>query len=132
MFFFIIIIINRHRLLTFLYKFHDSLSILHGIAFSSGKLRLEGEVGGKEPSTLLFFCLYQVDIIVIASVATRTVSLWPVRLLPSVLPLYSSFSSSFPSSSPPRQCPIPQFPFPPPYPLSFPPSFPSSCQTCVD
>ena len=51
--------------LTFLHKFHDSLSILHGITFSSYQLRLEGRMGGEEPSILLSFCLYQVVIIVV-------------------------------------------------------------------
>ena len=47
--------------LTFLY----SLSVLRGIASSSGLFLLEGEVGGEEPSTLLSFCLNQIDIIVV-------------------------------------------------------------------
>ena len=38
--------------------------MLHGIASSSGQLQLEGEVDGEEPSILLYFYLYQVDIIV--------------------------------------------------------------------
>ena len=50
-------------------------------------VQLEGWVGGEVPSTLLSFCLssryYS------SSVATRTVSLGPVVLLLSFLPLYS-------------------------------------------
>ena len=44
------------------HKFHDSVSIPHGIASSSSQLWLEGQVGGEEPSTLLCFSLYQVYI----------------------------------------------------------------------
>ena len=51
--------------LSFLYKFHNSLSIIYGIASSSIQLQLEGGMNGEEPSTLLSFCLYQVDIIVV-------------------------------------------------------------------
>ena len=57
--------------------------------------RLEGEVGGEEPSTLLSSCLYQVDTI--------------AGLLLSVLPVYSSVLSTYP-------------PFPPPVYPSLPPS----------
>ena len=52
-------------LLTFLYIFQDYISILHGIASSSCQLRLEGGMGEEEPSTLLSYCLYHVDIIVV-------------------------------------------------------------------
>ena len=51
--------------LTYLYKFHGNLSLLHDIACSSGQLRLEGGIDGDEPSTLLSFCLYQIDITVV-------------------------------------------------------------------
>ena len=51
--------------LSFQTKFHDSFTILHGITSSSGRFRLEGGVGGEEPSTLLSFILYQVDIILV-------------------------------------------------------------------
>ena len=60
---------NRCRLLlfflTFPYKFHDSFSMLHGIASFSVQLWLERGVGVEEPSTVLSFCLYQIDIKVV-------------------------------------------------------------------
>ena len=37
----------------------------NGITSFSSQLWLEGGVGGKEPSTLLSFSLYQLDIIVV-------------------------------------------------------------------
>ena len=59
------IAIDYSLFLTFPYKIHDSLSILHGIASSSYQFRLERGLGGEVPSTLLSFCLYQLDIIVV-------------------------------------------------------------------
>ena len=59
---------NSRRILlslTFLYKFHDSLSVLCLCLCSSCQLGLEGGVGEEEPSTLVSSCPYQVDIIVI-------------------------------------------------------------------
>ena len=63
--FFLVIAVYYTCFLTVLYKFHASLSMVHGITSSFGKLRLEGGVGGEEPSTLLPSCLYQVDTIVV-------------------------------------------------------------------
>ena len=58
------IAVDYYCLLNFLYKCHDSLSVLHGIT-SSDQPRLDGWVDGKGPSTLLSFSLYKVDIIVV-------------------------------------------------------------------
>ena len=49
----------------YLYTYHNSLSMQHGITSPSGQLLLEGEMGEEGASTLLSFCLYQVDIIVV-------------------------------------------------------------------
>ena len=56
--------LNRRRLVLHLFSLSFTNFMLHGIASSSGQLRLEERVGVEEPSTFLSFCLYQVDIIV--------------------------------------------------------------------
>ena len=79
------IAVDYSYFLTFLYIFYYSFSILHDITSSSCPFRLEGRVGGEEPSTVLSFCLYQVNIKVASSIFTRTASLGPVELLLYVL-----------------------------------------------
>ena len=59
------IAVDHSCFLTFQYKFHGSLSILHGTTSSSSQLRLDGGMGGEEPFILLSFCLYQVNIIIV-------------------------------------------------------------------
>ena len=123
----IVKVIDYTCFFTFLYKGHPRFSILHGITSSSGQLRLEGGVGGEEPSSLLSFCLSQVDIIVVECSHTDNIvwSSGTVMICCSFVLLFLLFHTPCPLSllllfslfsTPPTSPPL--FPFSvPPLPL---------------